>query len=94
VDPIDDLSFCGEYEETDPEESEEEQSSEEESGRKKKPKRKVERLIMNVSDTKYPVVKFVGKKIFKMALQNETDGVNWDLFWTDNAVQPEQLGRM
>jgi tubulin polyglutamylase TTLL6/13 len=93
VDPIDDLSFCGEYEETDPEESEEEQSSEEESGRKKKPKRKVERL-MNVSDTKYPVVKFVGKKIFKMALQNETDGVNWDLFWTDNAVQPEQLGRM
>lgn len=86
VDPIDDISFCGEYEETDPEESEEELSSEEESSRKKRPKKKVEKLILNVSDTKYPVVKFVGKKIFKWALQYEPEGTGWDIFWTDNAV--------
>ena len=49
---------------------------------------------MNVSDTMYPVVKFVGKKIFKWKLQYEPDQVNWDLFWTDNAVQPETLGKM
>jgi tubulin polyglutamylase TTLL6/13 len=36
----------------------------------------------------------VGKKIFKWVLQNDPEGTGWDIFWTDNAVQPEQLGRM
>ncbi|CAD8088042.1 unnamed protein product [Paramecium sonneborni] len=57
-------------------------------------KRKKQTLIMNVSDTKYDVVKFVGKKIFKWILQYEPDGINWDMFWTDAAVQPETLGKM
>ncbi|CAD8173941.1 unnamed protein product [Paramecium pentaurelia] len=51
-------------------------------------------LIMNVSDTKYDVVKFVGKKIFKWGLQYEMNGNQWDIFWTDAAVQSETLGKM
>lgn len=27
-------------------------------------------------------------------LQKNTDTLNWDLMWTDNAVQPEQLSKM
>ena len=26
--------------------------------------------------------------------KREPDGNPWDLFWTDNAVQPEELGKM
>jgi len=44
-------------------------------------------------DTKYDVVKFVGKKIFKWILQYEIDGTNWDIFWTDAAVSTETLGK-
>ncbi|CAD8066237.1 unnamed protein product [Paramecium sonneborni] len=51
-------------------------------------------LIMNVQDTKYDVVKFVGKKIFKWILQYEIEGNTWDVFWTDTAIQSETLGKM
>ncbi|CAD8154125.1 unnamed protein product [Paramecium pentaurelia] len=51
-------------------------------------------LIMNVQDTKYDVVKFVGKNIFKWKLQYEIDGNLWDIFWTDASVQSETLGKM
>lgn len=49
---------------------------------------------MNVSDTQYAVVKFVGKKIFRWKLQYDPEGTNWDMFWTDCAVSPETLGKM
>ena len=49
---------------------------------------------MNVSDTQYDVIKFVGKNIFGWTLQSEIDSCNWDILWTDNAVQPETLGKM
>ena len=47
-----------------------------------------------ILDTQYDVVKFVGKKLFKWILQYEPDANNWDMFWTDAAVQPETLGKM
>lgn len=37
-------------------------------------------------DTRYPVVKYVGKKIMKWKLSYEPEGFDWDLLWTDNAV--------
>ncbi len=43
---------------------------------------------MNVIDTQYPVIKAVGKKVFKWKLSYDLDD-DWDLLWTDNAVQPE-----
>lgn len=48
-------------------------------------------LVSNtiIIDTKYPVVKFVGKKIFKWALQYDNESLNWDMYWTDQAVPPE-----
>ncbi|KAL4499341.1 hypothetical protein ABPG72_006927 [Tetrahymena utriculariae] len=55
---------------------------------------KKQTLVLNVADTKYPVVKFVGKKIFKWKLAYDMESMDFDIFWTDNAVQPEQLGRM
>lgn len=38
-------------------------------------------------------MKFVGKKIFKWKLAYDLES-EWDVFWTDNAVQPEQLAKM
>ena len=35
----------------------------------------------------------MGKKIFKWKLTIDPDE-EWDMFWTDNAVQPDQLARM
>ena len=113
IDPIENISFDGDYEETELESDSEQASSEEESIKRshrktpKSPKKvvKIDRphMVINVSgislsftieDTKYPVVRFVGKKIYNWVLQNESEATNWDIFWTDNAVQPEQLGRM
>ncbi|CAD8130837.1 unnamed protein product [Paramecium sonneborni] len=42
-------------------------------------KRKKQTLVMNESDTKYDVVKFVGKKIFKWILQYECFGLMFNL---------------
>ena len=56
------------------------------SGLKKK-KRKVtkKRLVMNVSQTKYYVVRYVAKKIYKMKLTHN-DEEDWDICWQDGAV--------
>lgn len=47
-------------------------------------------------DTQYPVVKFVGKKLFnfKLTYIPYTENYGWDLCWTDNAVLPETLSKM
>ena len=39
------------------------------------------------------MVRYVGKKIYKWKLSYEPEG-EWDIMWTDNAVQPEQLAKM
>lgn len=52
------------------------------------------KLVINVSSTKYDVVKHVGKKIMFWKLSYDEDSDEWDVFWTDNAVQPEKLAKM
>lgn len=62
---------------------------------------KQQKLVMNVSQTRYPVVRYVGKKLFQMRLshvgashENEDPKNEWDILWTDSAVQCERLYRM
>jgi tubulin polyglutamylase TTLL6/13 len=57
---------------------------------KKKPK---QRVIFNVSETRYDVVKYAGRKLLGFKLSSEPE-VEWDILWTDNAVQPETLAKM
>ena len=59
----------------------------------KKRKQKAKKLVVNVSMTKYPVIKYVTRSIFKMRLscapyhpEYEDPKDEWDLFWTDTAV--------
>jgi len=56
-------------------------------------KKKSAKLIMCVLNTKYTVVKHVGKKTFKFKLTKDED-TEWDLCWQDGSVTPEQLGKM
>ena len=54
-----------------------------------------------MSQTKYNVVRYVARTVFKMRLsgapympdyQNPND--EWDIFWTDGSVQVDKLYRM
>lgn len=56
-----------------------------------KTKRKV---IVNVSCTKYEVVKKTARDLYEWKLDYKEDSLNWDLFWTDGVVQPERLSQM
>ena len=54
---------------------------------------------MNVAQTKYHVVRYVGKKIFNMRLTNYSHEVvdeknEWDLYWCVNGVTVERLYKM
>lgn len=54
---------------------------------------------MNVAQTKYHVVKYVGKKIFKMKLSAantdfQDEKYEFDLYWCDNGVTVERLYKM
>lgn len=44
-------------------------------------------------ETKYPVIKYVGKKLFKWRLTYDPES-EWDVCWTDGAVAPETLAKM
>ena len=57
---------------------------------KKQQQRKV---VLNVALTKYSVVNKTAK-YFKWKLTRKEDDENWDVFWTDAAVQPEKLSKM
>ncbi|CAK79223.1 unnamed protein product (macronuclear) [Paramecium tetraurelia] len=63
-----------------------------------KPKNKVkkskERLIINVSSSQYPVIRYVGKKMLDWKIQKDENATNWDVWWTDGAVFSDLLGRM
>jgi tubulin polyglutamylase TTLL6/13 len=50
-------------------------------------------LVFDVSDTQYEIVKFVGRKIYNWKLTWDQEA-EWDVRWTDNAVQPETLAKM
>ena len=68
---------------------------EEDDGDKKTSKpRKYARIVINVSDTQYPVVRWVAKKYFHWRLTYDPEDPDFDLWWTDSAVQPEKLARM
>ena len=54
---------------------------------------------MNVAQTKYHVVKYVGKKIFGMRLsaythESSDEKNEWDLYWCDNGVTVDRLYKM
>ena len=68
---------------------------------KKRRRFKAKKLVLNVSQTKYNIVRYVAKNQFKMRLsgapymadyQNPHD--EWDLLWTDGTVQVDKLYRM
>jgi hypothetical protein len=75
--------------------------TEEEKAEKKKRKFKTKKLVLNVSQTRYHVVRYVARSMFKMRLSGanfsgDPDNPNdeWDIFWTDGSVQCEKLYRM
>ena len=48
---------------------------------------------MNISSTKYNVVKYVARDLYKMKFtHNEED--DWDICWQDGAVSCEKLYKM
>ena len=68
-----------------------------------------ERLVINMSNTKYFVVKFVAKSLFNFKISNKKQDVDdmdnfsyelgsghddWDIFWTDAGVLPERIAKM
>jgi tubulin polyglutamylase TTLL6/13 len=68
-----------------------------------------ERLIANLSNTKYFVVKFVAKRLFNFkctfkqqdvenmdsyAIDVANEKDDWDLYWTDGGVLPERISKM
>ena len=63
-----------------------------------------QRLILNVSCSKYFIVRFVAKHIFNFKLSFKPIDYNtefnpkapeapedWDIFWTDSSVQPDRI---
>ena len=64
---------------------------------KKAKKKKIgggkKKLIMNIAQTKYYVVRYVAKNIFKMKLTH-SDEEDWDICWMDGAVSCEKLYKM
>ena len=68
-----------------------------------------ERLLINMANTKYFVIRWVAKHLFNFKLsfkQQEVDQMesgypehggtseDWDIFWTDVAVLPERIAKM
>ncbi|OMJ92632.1 hypothetical protein SteCoe_4642 [Stentor coeruleus] len=52
------------------------------------------KIICNVSSTKYEIVRYAAKKLLGWKLSYDEDTDEWDVFWTDSAVQPEKLAKM
>ncbi|CAD8188256.1 unnamed protein product [Paramecium octaurelia] len=51
-------------------------------------------IIMNVYDTQYQVVRYVGQEILKWKLIAEPESWDWDVYWTDSGVHAEMLSKM
>ena len=60
--------------------------------RKKKAINKYGRLMINIQQCHYPVVKTVSKMFKIKTTQQEED--DWDLYWSDGAIQCDRLYRM
>lgn len=57
---------------------------------KKKPKKKV---VFFVGMTKYPVVRYVGRKLLDYKLTDKPEEL-FDVMWTDSAVTPDQFDKL
>ena len=58
---------------------------------------KPRKLVMNVLNTKYKVVRYVARKMFKMRCSfkaNIDDSDDWDICWSDGPINPERLMKM
>ena len=69
--------------------------------KKRRPVYKHKKLVMNVAQTKYHVVKYVGKKVYQFKLSSHlSDGSttdekhDFDLYWCDNGVTVDRLYKM
>lgn len=51
-------------------------------------------MVINLAETKYDVVRYVAKKMLGWKIIRDIESKDWDVYWTDNAVQPENLSRM
>jgi hypothetical protein len=61
--------------------------------RKKKKRESV--VVLNVVDTKYEIVRHVGKNILGWKLCRESQvSKNWDVYWTDSAIRTEFLAKL
>jgi tubulin polyglutamylase TTLL6/13 len=65
-------------------EVEEQTTPEQPKSAKRKPSAR--KIIMNVSDTRYSVVRIVGRKLMGWKLSKNEEDENWDVWWTDNGV--------
>ena len=70
-----------------------EEEWEEETERKER-KRAKKALVVNISDTQYPVIRYVFRKLLNWRLTSNPDNPNFDLWWTDSAIEPDKLARM
>ena len=79
--------------------------SQDDNGLKKKNKKrrikyKAKRLVLNVKETKYHIVRYVGKTMLNMRLSNakgpdyDEKAADWDVFWCDDDLAVERLYKM
>ena len=94
-----------EEQETSDEEDEETKQPNEQKAKgvkKKKIKYKTKKLVMNVAQTKYHVVRYVARKLYNMRLSTYSNNNHdytdekheWDIMWTDNGATVERLHKM
>lgn len=60
---------------------------------KQVPKKKP-RIVCNIGDTEYEVVKHVAQKKMGWYLNDDFSSDDWDIEWTDNSVSPDKLMKM
>lgn len=49
------------------------------------------KLVLNAANTIYPIVRKISKNDLKMKVIEEIDNENFDLMWSDHAVQIDRL---
>lgn len=68
--------------------------------KKRRIKYKAKRLVLNVKETKYHIVRYVGKTMLNMRLSNakgpdyDEKVADWDVFWCDDDLAVERLYKM
>lgn len=53
------------------------------------------KIVINIIDTKYDVVKHVGKEMLGWKTCKESsDSKTWDIYWTDHAIRTDFLAKL